>query len=196
MHDTMTKRQDHRSLPTSVAKKKCPAAGQMSQVNRSDIKKSPSGPRESRQAGMVLLVDDDAIALELTSTMLSMLGFTVLRAMDGLEAVEVFRRHRDEIRFGAQRCGHARHERLGNLDRPAADRTRHTGDSGQWLQCKPGDGQCLSRAAPDFSGKTLWNPFTPGCDSPRSRVGPAVLAENIRCESGCGQPQRCRSRRG
>ena len=71
----------------------------MSQVNRSDIKKSPSGPRESRQAGLVLLVDDDAIALELTSTMLSMLGFTVLRAMDGLEAVEVFRRHRDEIRL-------------------------------------------------------------------------------------------------
>ena len=62
----------------------------MSQVNRSDIKKSPSGPRESRQAGMVLLVDDDAIALELTSTMLSMLGFTVLRAMDGLEAVGFF----------------------------------------------------------------------------------------------------------
>ena len=31
--------------------------------------------------------------------MLAMLGFTVLRAMDGLEAVEVFRRHRDEIRL-------------------------------------------------------------------------------------------------
>lgn len=48
---------------------------------------------------MVLLVDDDGIALQLTSTMLSMLGFTVVRAMDGLEAVEVFRRHRDEIRL-------------------------------------------------------------------------------------------------
>ncbi len=31
--------------------------------------------------------------------MLSTLGFSVIRAKDGMEAVEVFRQHKDEIRF-------------------------------------------------------------------------------------------------
>jgi PAS domain S-box-containing protein len=47
--------------------------------------------------GTILLVDDDKIVLELTSTALSMMGFKVLTAMDGIEAVEVFQRHKDEI---------------------------------------------------------------------------------------------------
>ena len=47
--------------------------------------------------GTVLLVDDDRIVLEVTSVMLSTLGFKVRRAMDGIEAVDVFRQHRDEI---------------------------------------------------------------------------------------------------
>ncbi|EKD34133.1 MAG: Sensor protein [uncultured bacterium] len=49
--------------------------------------------------GTVLLVDDDSIVVMITSAMLSMLGFKVLSAMDGIEAVQVFRQHRDEIRF-------------------------------------------------------------------------------------------------
>ena len=49
--------------------------------------------------GKVLLVDDDEILLEVTSTMLSVMGFTVLRAIDGIEALEVYRQHKDEIRF-------------------------------------------------------------------------------------------------
>ena len=54
---------------------------------------------EIQETGVVLLVDDDSIFLEVTSVMLSRLGFTVLTAMDGVEAVEVFRRHKDEIRL-------------------------------------------------------------------------------------------------
>jgi CheY-like chemotaxis protein len=54
---------------------------------------------QRREASKVLLVDDDEIVLELTSVMLSMLGFTVLRAIDGIEAVAIFRQHRDDIRF-------------------------------------------------------------------------------------------------
>jgi CheY-like chemotaxis protein len=50
-------------------------------------------------SGTVLLVDDDKIVLIITSAMLSNLGFKVLTAMDGLDAVEVFRQHKDEIRF-------------------------------------------------------------------------------------------------
>jgi PAS domain S-box-containing protein len=55
--------------------------------------------QEIQETGTVLLVDDDNIVLEVTGVALSTLGFTVLSAMDGLEAVEVFRRHKDEIRF-------------------------------------------------------------------------------------------------
>ena len=54
---------------------------------------------EIREVGTVLLVDDDMLALAISGEMLSMLGFTVLRAMDGIEAVEVFRQHKDGIRF-------------------------------------------------------------------------------------------------
>jgi PAS domain S-box-containing protein len=54
---------------------------------------------EPKELGMVLLVDDDRMVLELTSMMLLTLGFTVLRARDGIEAVEVFRQHIAEIRF-------------------------------------------------------------------------------------------------
>ena len=50
-------------------------------------------------SGTVLLVDDEKIVLTITSAMLSNLGFKVLTAIDGLEAVEVFRQHKDEIRF-------------------------------------------------------------------------------------------------
>ncbi|MBU1566056.1 MAG: PAS domain S-box protein [Proteobacteria bacterium] len=52
-----------------------------------------------QKTGKVLLVEDDAIVREITSVMLSTMGFTVLRALDGIEAVEKFRQHKDEILF-------------------------------------------------------------------------------------------------
>jgi CheY-like chemotaxis protein len=52
-----------------------------------------------QEIGTVLLVDDDNLFLEITSVMLSRLGFTVLTAIDGVEAVETFHRHKDEIRL-------------------------------------------------------------------------------------------------
>jgi signal transduction histidine kinase/ABC-type amino acid transport substrate-binding protein/ActR/RegA family two-component response regulator len=55
--------------------------------------------REIEWSGSVLLVDDDKIVLIITGEMLSMLGFTVLTAGDGIEAVELFRQHQDQIRF-------------------------------------------------------------------------------------------------
>jgi len=50
-------------------------------------------------ASRELLVDDDEIVLEITSMVLAKLGFKVLSARDGVEAVKVFQQHRDEIRF-------------------------------------------------------------------------------------------------
>ena len=54
---------------------------------------------EVHGVGTVLLVDDDKIVLDIANTALSMMGFRVLTAMDGIEAVEVFQQHRDEIRL-------------------------------------------------------------------------------------------------
>lgn len=54
---------------------------------------------EIREIGMVLLVDDDSIFLEIAGAMLSRLGFSVLTAMDGVDAVEVFLQQKGEIRL-------------------------------------------------------------------------------------------------
>jgi PAS domain S-box-containing protein len=47
----------------------------------------------------VLLVDDEPTVLKMTREILMRYGFTVLTACDGVEALEVFEAHRDEIRM-------------------------------------------------------------------------------------------------
>ncbi len=61
----------------------------------SSIKSIP----EMRWEGTVLVAEDDMIVLEITSILMERMGFTVLTAVDGLDAIEVFRRHKDDIRF-------------------------------------------------------------------------------------------------
>jgi len=53
---------------------------------------------EPKGGGPILLVDDDQLLLESTGALIEMMGFTLLTANDGVEAVEVFRQHQDEIR--------------------------------------------------------------------------------------------------
>ena len=48
--------------------------------------------------GKVLMIEDEESVRKLTATMLVALGFTVLTAQDGVEAVEVFKQHQAEIR--------------------------------------------------------------------------------------------------
>jgi len=48
--------------------------------------------------GTVLLVDDEPMVRKVGEGALTRLGFAVLLAKDGVEAVEVFRQHRDEVR--------------------------------------------------------------------------------------------------
>jgi PAS domain S-box-containing protein len=48
--------------------------------------------------GTVLLVDDEQMLRKLGGTVLTRLGFSVLLAKDGVEAVEVFRQHQGEVR--------------------------------------------------------------------------------------------------
>ncbi|MFH0996652.1 MAG: ATP-binding protein [Pseudomonadota bacterium] len=49
--------------------------------------------------GTVLLVEDEALVCIMAKMMLTRLGFTVLEARDGVEAVKIFQQHRDEIRW-------------------------------------------------------------------------------------------------
>ena len=48
--------------------------------------------------GMVLVVDDEKLVRNVAEAMLKRLGFAVLEARSGAEAVEVFKLHKDEIR--------------------------------------------------------------------------------------------------
>ena len=54
---------------------------------------------EMARSGTVLLVEDEEIVRSTTATMLTSLGFTVLEAKDGVEAVAVFRKYTDDIRW-------------------------------------------------------------------------------------------------
>ncbi|MFA5183018.1 MAG: ATP-binding protein [Syntrophales bacterium] len=53
---------------------------------------------EMERGGTVLLVDDEEMLRATAAAMLKGLDFSVLEAKDGIEAIEVFRQHRDEIR--------------------------------------------------------------------------------------------------
>ncbi|MEI6391288.1 MAG: CHASE domain-containing protein [Verrucomicrobiota bacterium] len=61
-------------------------------------KKMDQAPAIQR-GGTVLLVEDEVAIRKLTTIFLTRLGFTVLAAKDGVEALEVFQQHQNEIRF-------------------------------------------------------------------------------------------------
>jgi CheY-like chemotaxis protein len=56
-------------------------------------------PSEMQWGGMVLLVDDDEHIRKMSKNMLKHIGFSTLAARDGIEAVEMFRKHQDSIRI-------------------------------------------------------------------------------------------------
>lgn len=55
-------------------------------------------PQQLQCEGMILLADDDLALLEAAGELIEHLGFTVLTAKDGVDAVEQFRKHKDDIR--------------------------------------------------------------------------------------------------
>jgi PAS domain S-box-containing protein len=61
------------------------------------LRKTSSPMADRQTGGTVLLVDDEKTLLTLGAAMLSRLGFAVLTAADGEEAVAVYREHMDEI---------------------------------------------------------------------------------------------------
>lgn len=48
-------------------------------------------------SGLILVVDDEDTIREVAAMMLEEMGYTTLTAADGLEAVEIYRKHSDEI---------------------------------------------------------------------------------------------------
>ena len=60
---------------------------------------SASSPIKFKDAGTVLLVEDEELVRELAATMLESLGYSVLIAKDGIEALEVFVQRKAEIIF-------------------------------------------------------------------------------------------------
>jgi signal transduction histidine kinase/CheY-like chemotaxis protein len=59
---------------------------------------SDLSPTEMEWSGTVLLAEDDKLVRNVAVYMLSSLGFSVLEAKDGVEAVEMFAQRQDEIR--------------------------------------------------------------------------------------------------
>jgi PAS domain S-box-containing protein len=56
-------------------------------------------PVKSEGGGTVLVVEDDEMLRNMAATMITSLGFAVLEAIDGVEALEIFGKHESEIKF-------------------------------------------------------------------------------------------------
>jgi PAS domain S-box-containing protein len=70
-------------------------------VSNAEVASQPvEAPRSPEVAwgGTVLLVEDEPMVRKLGQSALTSLGFAVLLAGDGVEAMEVFRQHKDEVR--------------------------------------------------------------------------------------------------
>jgi PAS domain S-box-containing protein len=61
------------------------------------VQAKPEAIRSNREGLTILLVDDDPGVLEVTSKILEHAGFRVLTAADGLQGLETFRQHGDEV---------------------------------------------------------------------------------------------------
>jgi len=71
---------------------------QMAENDREVTSCSPSS-RKFKEGGMVMVVEDEEILRDMAAAMLGSSGFTVLKAKDGIEALEIFRQHQSEIKF-------------------------------------------------------------------------------------------------
>lgn len=89
-----------------VAVESLPGRGSVFQVFLPLLKKEsptstptePVHPAPSPGRGVVLLADDEPMFCKMARTMIEHLGYEVVTAFDGVDALEMFRRHRDHIR--------------------------------------------------------------------------------------------------
>ena len=74
------------------------AKSQMAEVDR-DVTTSSPFPRKIEEGGTVLVVEDEEMLRDMAAAMLESFGLAVLKAKDGIEALEVFGKHQSEIQF-------------------------------------------------------------------------------------------------
>jgi CheY-like chemotaxis protein len=60
---------------------------------------SEAEARLIKGSGTLLIVDDEELVLEVGANMLEKLGYTVLKAHNGTEAVDIFKAHQDKIKM-------------------------------------------------------------------------------------------------
>lgn len=71
-------------------------------VSIEEVHRQPDKPIHSpeiQEGGTVLLIEDEEQVRKMARTMLTRLGYRVLEAKDGVEAVAIFQQHQNEIRF-------------------------------------------------------------------------------------------------
>ena len=56
-------------------------------------------PPTTAASGTILLVEDEEMLRDMAASMVTRLGYSVIKAKDGVEAMEIFRQHKDEIRL-------------------------------------------------------------------------------------------------
>ena len=64
-----------------------------------DVTISSLAQRKMEEVGTVLAVEDEEMLRNVVGAMLESFGFTVLKAKDGIEALEIFRQYQSEIKF-------------------------------------------------------------------------------------------------
>ena len=68
-------------------------------VSKDDSLISEFSPINFKEGGSVLLVEDEEMLRKMAASMLERFGFSVLKAKDGIEALEIFAKHQSEIKF-------------------------------------------------------------------------------------------------
>jgi CheY-like chemotaxis protein len=67
--------------------------------NETDDTISKPSPRKMEEGGTVLVVEDEEMLRDMAAAMLESFGFSVMKAKDGVEAMEIFGKHQSEIQF-------------------------------------------------------------------------------------------------
>jgi PAS domain S-box-containing protein len=74
-----------------------PALGETGQLKARVVTGSPALPESGEKSGLILVVDDEDVVRDLCMEFVTIAGYQVLGAEDGLKGVEIFRRESDNL---------------------------------------------------------------------------------------------------
>ena len=113
--------------------------------------------RTPKERETILIVDDEPAILEVTGDILNTLGYEVLVAKSGPEAVHLYWQQGRPDRPGHPGHGHDQHGRRGYVRPPESDPTRCPGDPVQRLQHDRPSPTTHGTGLPGFHPKTIQN---------------------------------------